>query len=466
MKKRMISYLLVALMVVVSGCSSSNTPEVEVDTRPSETETTAGDVVGDDSEIQQTTDAGATGDSQQTSDEEAGDKPTNGQSGNSEASSDEATTGEASGGEVTTTQKPSDEATTDKATSGETTSKKEEQTTTAKKDETTTKKPETTTKKPETTTKKPETTTKTPETTTKTPETTTTGSSNVGTQIPVEDLELDIYPSDKAVGAAEALVGTIIKSGMSQFDKVKAIHDWIVKNVDYDVVGIETKTADDSVYRADGALCNKLAVCQGYAEAFELLCYKAGIQAYMVYGKAGKEADKEKWQPHAWNVVNIDGNWYQIDCTWDDPMMNGQVVTDGSNITYAYFLLTDNEMYGDHETNLNHSINIKVCTSQKYKGYAEKMSIEASLSGAEHSAVVSTTAEITSTVKNWTKNGVYKFSIAVPQSIADTINSISSACAEGLTAAKVYGQYSFGYQMMDVGSYTVYDVTVTVTPIN
>ena len=229
MKKRMISYLLVALMVVVSGCSSSNTPEVEVDTRPSETETTAGDVVGDDSEIQQTTDAGATGDSQQTSDEEAGDKPTNNQSGNGEASSDEATTGEASGGEVTTTQKPSDEATTDKATSGETTSKKEEQTTTDKKPETTTKKPETTTKAPETTTKAPETTT------TKTPETTTTGSSNVGTQITVEDLELDIYPSDKAVGAAEALVVTIIKSGMSQFDKVKTIHDWIVKNVNLDI---------------------------------------------------------------------------------------------------------------------------------------------------------------------------------------------------------------------------------------
>lgn len=452
MKKRMISYLLVALMVVVSGCSSSNTPEVEVDTRPSETETTAGDVVGDDSEIQQTTDAGATGDSQQTSDEEAGDKPTNDQSGNGEASSDEATTGEASGGEVTTTQKPSDEATTDKAISGETQSKKEEQTTTAKKDETTTKKPETTTKKPETTTK--------------TPETTTTGSSNVGTQIPVEDLELDIYPSDKAVGAAEALVGTIIKSGMSQFDKVKALHDWIVENVDYDVVGIETKTADDSVYRADGALCNKLAVCQGYAEAFELLCYKAGIQAYMVYGKAGKEADKEKWQSHAWNVVNIDGNWYQIDCTWDDPMMNGQVVTDGSNITYAYFLLTDNEMYGDHETNLNHSINIKVCTSQKYKGYAEKMSIEASLSGAEHSAVVSTTAEITSTVKNWTKNGVYKFSIAVPQSIADAENCIYDACTKGLREAKANGEYNYSGERMNVGSYTVYEMMVTVTPIN
>ena len=451
MKKRMISYLLVALMVVVSGCSSSNTPEVEVDTRPSETETTAGDVVGDDSEIQQTTDAGATGDSQQTSDEEAGDKPTNNQSGNGEASSDEATTGEASGGEVTTTQKPSDEATTDKATSGETTSKKEEQTTTDKKPETTTKKPETTTKAPETTTKAPETTT------TKTPETTTTGSSNVGTQIPVEDLELDIYPSDKAVGAAEALVGTIIKSGMSQFDKV-------VKNVNYDWEGLKTGTLDGSVYRADGALCNKLAVCQGYAEAFELLCYKAGIQAYMIYGEAGNSEDG--WQSHAWNVVNIDGNWYQIDCTWDDPMMNGQVVTDGSNITYAYFLLTDSEMYADHIADKEDSANIKVCTSQNYKGYAEKMSIEASMSGAEHSAVVSTTAEITSTFKNWTKNGIYKFSIAVPQSIADAADCIYDACTEGLRAAKVNGQYSYSGEYMNVGSYTVYEMTVTVTPIN
>lgn len=82
-----------------------------------------------------------------------------------------------------------------------------------------------------------------------------------------------------------------------------------------------------------------LAVCEGYAKAFSALCYKAGIQTEYVIGRGNNSS-------HGWNLVRVDGVWYQIDVTWDSN--NTTVRNNEANIYYKYFLLPDNVMEEDH----------------------------------------------------------------------------------------------------------------------
>ncbi len=96
-------------------------------------------------------------------------------------------------------------------------------------------------------------------------------------------------------------------AGATRFEKLKSIHDWIAKRVDYD-----TEFAYDTSYYATSVfLAPYITVCEGYSEAFKMLCDRAGIPCIVVVGDAG--------EPHAWNYVKMeDGNWYAVDVTWDD----------------------------------------------------------------------------------------------------------------------------------------------------
>ncbi len=151
----------------------------------------------------------------------------------------------------------------------------------------------------------------------------------------------------------QEMVATITSSyannNMNSFEKAKAMHDWLVSNVDYVIT--------DNCHTAYGALIEKQAVCDGYSYAYRLLMSALGFDCRVVYGYSEGEA-------HAWNVVNLDGVWYQMDVTWDDPLINGMVVKDGSNVSYDYFLLNDEKMYADHTVVYDwNQYDIPECTS-------------------------------------------------------------------------------------------------------
>lgn len=120
----------------------------------------------------------------------------------------------------------------------------------------------------------------------------------------------------------------IITPGMNSHEKVEAIHDWIVLHLAYDV-SLQKYTAYDGL--ATGS-----TVCQGYS----LLAYKmleqSGVKNRIVEGQAGG-------QLHAWNLVLLDGKWYHLDTTWDDPTPNQP-----GKVSYNYYLLKDEEMGEDH----------------------------------------------------------------------------------------------------------------------
>jgi len=103
-------------------------------------------------------------------------------------------------------------------------------------------------------------------------------------------------------------LAAIITPGMTDFQKEKAIHTWICNTVSYD-----DTLVNHSAYA--GLVAPNKTVCQGYA----LLMYKMLTQA----GVATKIIDGTlQGGPHAWNMVNIGGNWYQVDATNDDILTN------------------------------------------------------------------------------------------------------------------------------------------------
>ena len=365
--------------------------------------------------------------------------------------------------EVTTSKKE------DITTKKETTTKKQQQTTT-KPQQTTTKKPQqTTTKKQQqqTTTKKPqETTTKKQQTGSSEEATTvthyTSNSAATGNTRGGAIAVTEFKESDAAKAKAKAIVGQIIKSNMSDYECVKAIHDYLVKNVNYDSKSIADGTINNDEghpsHTAEGALCNNLAVCDGYAKAFELLCAESGIYAYMMYGD-GINPDGQK-ESHAWNVVKVNGEWYQVDCTWDDPVINDSVVTDGSNLTYTYFLLTDTEMYKDHVLDTSYSTNAKTCTSTLFKGLGQKLAIEAQMKYT--GCTVANVDSFYIMNKSYTSKGQFSYSLAIPVAESNKINGdkLKNAIVDGVRASGFTDGFSYNYTSIQVGNYVVYNIDV------
>lgn len=127
---------------------------------------------------------------------------------------------------------------------------------------------------------------------------------------------------------AREIVQEITAPDDSPHQKVRAIHDYVVSHLTYDE-GMTKFTAYE-------ALTEGKTVCQGYALLVHAMLREAGIPGQIIEGEAGGTL-------HAWNLVQLDGSWYHLDATWDDPLPNR-----GKQIRYTYYLRTDEEMRGDH----------------------------------------------------------------------------------------------------------------------
>ena len=117
---------------------------------------------------------------------------------------------------------------------------------------------------------------------------------------------------------------------MSDYEKEKKLHDILAARCVY----VESENA----HNAYGALVQGKAVCEGYAEAMQYLLQRAGIQSLLVFGSS-KNPTSGANEPHAWNMVRIDGKYYHLDLTWNDQ---------SSHLYYAYFNLTDSVITKDH----------------------------------------------------------------------------------------------------------------------
>lgn len=120
---------------------------------------------------------------------------------------------------------------------------------------------------------------------------------------------------------------TYITSGMSDFEKEIMIIKWLVENCSYE------KAKDWS--RATGYSCivEGKAQCSGYADAFLQTAKACGLEVRYVYSST-----------HAWNLIKLDGEWYHVDVTWEDPV--GRNDYGFSGLRNLYINLEDDEIKG------------------------------------------------------------------------------------------------------------------------
>ncbi len=148
----------------------------------------------------------------------------------------------------------------------------------------------------------------------------------------------------QAIEEVQSIKNRIISQSIGKpYYDIKMVHDYLVENIEYD-----TTISKNNIYNIYGALVNNSAVCEGYAKAFKYLLDELQIPCVLVIGSATNSAGER--ENHAWNYVQLDGSWYAVDTTWDDPVIigNGKI----SNATkYKYFLKGNVDIEKDHVSN-------------------------------------------------------------------------------------------------------------------
>lgn len=123
---------------------------------------------------------------------------------------------------------------------------------------------------------------------------------------------------------------------MTDMEKAKALHDYLVRTCTYDYLNYLHGSIPQESFTAYGALVRGTAVCQGYAEAYGALLREVGIDSTYVSSDA---------MNHGWNIVTIGGRNYHVDVTWDDPVRRDG--TDGGfwdQVDTDHFMISDSAM--------------------------------------------------------------------------------------------------------------------------
>lgn len=126
----------------------------------------------------------------------------------------------------------------------------------------------------------------------------------------------------------------------STFEKLKVFHDYIVLNSTFELKEDGSEAYNASIYNAFGSgEAQGNIQCAGYAKAVQYLCDKAGIDCMVITG------ENDKGESHAWNIIDVDGAWYNFDTTWDDPILT---TPNYKNLRYSYFLVPDKWITNSH----------------------------------------------------------------------------------------------------------------------
>ena len=150
------------------------------------------------------------------------------------------------------------------------------------------------------------------------------------------------------LSACRAIFAEHVTEDMTDFEKELALHDALVDLGEYDQAVYDRDTPQGRPDNTNpyGMLVEGYGICLGYATSFQLLMDLAGVECITVVGAAfGSSSD------HAWNLVELEGEWYAVDPTWDDPIgaeelpptMANQVRYEYFNVTSDYLRETDHQ---------------------------------------------------------------------------------------------------------------------------
>ena len=111
-----------------------------------------------------------------------------------------------------------------------------------------------------------------------------------------------------------------------EVEKIRSIHNYIIKNVKYDEEMAVNKTSSYKSNTAYGALVQGYAICTGYSDAMALFLDKLMIPNIQITSLE-----------HVWNLVYINNEWKHLDLTWND--------TENAKYQTSYFLIDTNTLY-------------------------------------------------------------------------------------------------------------------------
>lgn len=127
----------------------------------------------------------------------------------------------------------------------------------------------------------------------------------------------------------------IIPNASTYYDKIILAHDYLIDHIEYDTdldFQLDLNGNYNSAHDSYGAMVEGVAVCDGYAKAYKMLLDELGVNSILVYGEG-------EGIPHAWNMVEINNEFYHVDTTWNDQE---------AMPVHFYFLATDEIMEKKH----------------------------------------------------------------------------------------------------------------------
>lgn len=144
--------------------------------------------------------------------------------------------------------------------------------------------------------------------------------------------DLAVTPASEAAKAqAQQVISTIITPGMTDLQKITAVHDYIV---------LHTKYAEgSSAHFADGPILYGTGVCDGYAAAFKCYMDLLGIPCQLLVSDS---------MDHTWNQVTVGGVPYEVDVTFDDYLISSNGVISENGLSHNTFMLSSAQMIDQH----------------------------------------------------------------------------------------------------------------------
>lgn len=141
--------------------------------------------------------------------------------------------------------------------------------------------------------------------------------------------------------------------GKTLLEKERLIHDRLAEELEY-----EFNDLDQTSY---GSLVNKRAVCAGYSRGFQLLMRIVGMPCFYLSGLAQGSEDKS-WERHGWNIVEINGQYYNVDLTWDHVIISDK----GKKIYHHHYYNCDDDDIAKNHKRDDLSRYLPGCSGQQY----------------------------------------------------------------------------------------------------
>ena len=150
--------------------------------------------------------------------------------------------------------------------------------------------------------------------------------------------------------AAKAFLEGLPNDGknLGDYEKIKYVYEKLILETEYSLDAPDNQ----SIY---SALVGKESVCQGYSKALQYLLNELGVECTLVQGTA-------QGQPHGWNLVKADGEYYYVDVTWGDNSYHPNVgAMAAPEILYDYLLVTTDEISVDRK--IDEVVPLPACTA-------------------------------------------------------------------------------------------------------